>query len=260
MTTIKEIKELLATVKDLDNPLFLELEKDPRSGVQKEISKRKKAIQAELDEDLRLESMLSYEKELYKQGLTLIAGVDEVGRGPLAGPVVAAAVILPKNCKIKGLNDSKKISKKKHETIYQEVLKQAIAIGIGIKDNQVIDEVNIYEATKLAMLEAVGNLEVAPQHLLIDAMQLDVQVPQTSIIKGDANSLSIAAASIVAKVTRDRMMTNYELTYPGYDFAHNVGYGTQHHLEGLKRKGITPIHRITFEPIKSMLEEVEDKR
>ena len=139
-------------------------------------------------------------------------------------------------------------------------IKQAISVGIGIKDNQVIDEVNIYEATKLAMLEAVGNLEVAPQHLLIDAMQLDVQVPQTSIIKGDANSLSIAAASIVAKVTRDRMMTNYELTYPGYDFAHNVGYGTQHHLEGLKRKGITPIHRTTFEPIKSMLEEVEDKR
>ena len=259
MTTIKEIRELLATVKDLDNPLFLELEKDSRTGVQKEITKRKKAIQAELEENLRLENMLSYEKELYKQGLSLIAGVDEVGRGPLAGPVVAAAVILPKNCKIRGLNDSKKIPKKKHLEIFQAVQDQALAIGIGIMDNQVIDQVNIYEATKLAMKEAISQLSPQPEHLLIDAMQLDLPISQTAIIKGDANSLSIAAASIVAKVTRDRMMTDYELTYPGYDFAHNVGYGTQHHLEGLKRKGITPIHRKTFEPIKSMLEEVEDK-
>ena len=164
MTTIKEIKELLATVKELDNPLFLELEKDPRSGVQKEINKRKKSIQAELDEDLRLETMLSYEKELYKQGLTLIAGVDEVGRGPLAGPVVAAAVILPKNCKIKGLNDSKKIPKKKHLEIYHAVQDQALAIGIGIMDNQVIDQVNIYEATKLAMKEAISQLSLQPEH------------------------------------------------------------------------------------------------
>lgn len=260
MATIKEIQEILSEITDIESPVFEQFRDDSRAGVHKLIVKRKKQIQAELDEYRRLEQMLRYEKELYATGCQYIAGIDEVGRGPLAGPVVAAAVILPKNCKIKGLNDSKKVPKKKHEEIYQEVLKQAITVGIGIKDNQVIDEVNIYEATKLAMLEAVGNLEVAPQHLLIDAMQLDVQVPQTSIIKGDANSLSIAAASIVAKVTRDRMMTNYVLTYPGYDFAHNVGYGTQHHLEGLKRKGITPIHRITFEPIKSMLEEVEDKR
>ena len=173
MTTIKEIKELLATVKELDNPLFLEFEKDPRSGVQKEINKRKKAIQAELNEDLRLESMLSYEKELYKQGVTLIAGVDEVGRGPLAGPVVAAAVILPKNCKIRGLNDSKKIPKKKHLEIYQAVQDQALAIGIGIMDNHIIDQVNIYEATKLAMKEAISQLSPQPEHLLIDAMKLE---------------------------------------------------------------------------------------
>lgn len=137
MATIKEIKEFLVTVKELESPIFLELEKDNRSGVQKEISKRKRAIQAELDENLRLESMLSYEKELYKQGLTLIAGIDEVGRGPLAGPVVAAAVILSKNCKIKGLNDSKKIPKKKHLEIFQAVQDQALSIGIGIIDNQV---------------------------------------------------------------------------------------------------------------------------
>ena len=249
MATIKEIKELLATVKELESPIFLELEKDNRSGVQKEISKRKKAIQAELDEDLRLESMLSYEKELYKQGLTLIAGVDEVGRGPLAGPVVAAAVILPKNC----LNDSKKIPKKKHLEIFQAVQDQALSIGIGIMDNQVIDQVNIYEATKLAMKEAIYQLSPQPEHLLIDAMKLDLPISQTSIIKGDANSLSIAAASIVAKVTRDELMKEFDQQFPGYDFAANAGYGTAKHLEGLKKIGVTPIHRTSFEPVKSLV-------
>ena len=260
MATIKEIQEILSEITDIESPVFEQFRDDSRAGVHKLIVKRKKQIQAELDEYRRLEQMLRYEKELYATGCQYIAGIDEVGRGPLAGPVVAAAVILPKNCKIKGLNDSKKVPKKKHEEIYQEVLKQAITVGIGIKDNQVIDEVNIYEATKLAMIEAVRNLKITPQHLLIDAMKLDLQIPQTSIIKGDANSLSIAAASIVAKVTRDRMMTDYDLTYPGYDFAHNVGYGTQHHLEGLKRRGITPIHRKTFEPIKSMIKKAEDQK
>ena len=259
MTTIKEIKELLATLKELDNPLFLEFEKDPRSGVQKEINKRKKAIQAELDEDLRLETMLSYEKELYKQGLTLIAGVDEVGRGPLAGPVVAAAVILPKKCKIKGLNDSKKIPKKKHLEIYHAVQDQALAIGIGIMDNQVIDQVNIYEATKLAMKEAISQLNPQPKHLLIDAMKLELPISQTSIIKGDANSLSIAAASIVAKVTRDNIMKDYDNQYPGYDFATNAGYGTAKHLEGLEKLGVTPIHRTSFEPVKTLVSTKKDK-
>ena len=199
--------------------------------------------------------MLAYEKELYGQGIQLIAGVDEVGRGPLAGPVVAAAVILPKGCKISGLNDSKKIPKSKHKEIYEAVRKHAIAIGIGVKDNQVIDQVNIYEATKLAMIEAIGQLDPKPQHLLIDAMKLDLPISQTSIIKGDANSLSIAAASIVAKVTRDQMMETYDQEYPGYDFAQNAGYGTAKHLAGLQKLGITPIHRRSFEPIKSICED-----
>ena len=253
MTTIKEIKELLATVKELDSPIFLELEKDTRSGVQKEISKRKKIIQAELDENLRLENMLTYEKDLYNQGLTLIAGVDEVGRGPLAGPVVAAAVILPQGCKIKGLNDSKKIPKKKHLEVFQAVQDQALSIGIGIIDNQVIDQVNIYEATKLAMKEAISQLSLQPQHLLIDAMKLELPISQTSIIKGDANSLSIAAASIVAKVTRDELMKEYNQQFPGYDFAANAGYGTTKHLEGLTKLEVTPIHRTSFEPVKSLV-------
>lgn len=253
MTTIKEIKELLATVKELDSPIFLELEKDTRSGVQKEISKRKKNIQVELDENLRLENMLTYEKDLYNQGLTLIAGVDEVGRGPLAGPVVAAAVILPQGCKIKGLNDSKKIPKKKHLEVFQAVQDQALSIGIGIIDNQVIDQVNIYEATKLAMKEAISQLSLQPQHLLIDAMKLDLPISQTSIIKGDANSLSIAAASIIAKVTRDELMKDYDQQFPGYDFSANAGYGTAKHLEGLTKLGVTPIHRTSFEPVKSLV-------
>ena len=255
MPTIKEIKERLATIDDLDHPLFEELILDGRAGVQAAISKRKRELQKQVDEDLRLEKMLAYEKELYTQGIDLIAGVDEVGRGPLAGPVVAAAVILPKACKIPGLNDSKKIPKSKHKEIYEAVLQNAIAIGIGVKDNQVIDQVNIYEATKLAMMEAIGQLDPQPQHLLIDAMKLDLPISQTSIIKGDANSLSIAAASIVAKVTRDQMMEEFDREYPGYDFAQNAGYGTAKHLAGLEQLGVTPIHRRSFEPVKTMCED-----
>ena len=252
MPTIKEVKERLAMIDELDHSLFEELIYDARAGVQSAINKRKRELQKQVEEDLRLEKMLAYEKELYAQGIHLIAGVDEVGRGPLAGPVVAAAVILPENCKIPSLNDSKKIPKSKHQAIYQAVLDQALSIGIGVKDNRVIDQVNIYEATKLAMLEAIHELEPQPQHLLIDAMKLDFPIPQTSIIKGDANSLSIAAASIVAKVTRDQMMVEYDQEYPGYDFDQNAGYGTTKHLEGLEKHGVTPIHRRSFEPIKSM--------
>ena len=255
MATIKEVKERLAMIDELDHPFFEELILDGRAGVQAAISKRKRELQKQVDEDLRLEKMLAYEKELYAQGIDLIAGVDEVGRGPLAGPVVAAAVILPENCKIPGLNDSKKIPKSKHKEIYEAVLQNAVAIGIGIKDNQVIDQVNIYEATKLAMMEAIGQLEPQPQHLLIDAMKLDLPISQTSIIKGDANSLSIAAASIVAKVTRDQMMEKFDREYPGYDFAKNAGYGTANHLAGLDQLGVTPIHRRSFEPVKSMCED-----
>ena len=254
MATIKEIQQRLELVTDLADPFLAEAANDQRSGVQKAIEKRKRAIQAELDEDLRLEQMLRYEKELYKADYQAIAGIDEVGRGPLAGPVVAAAVILPPECKIKELNDSKKIPKKKHQEIYQAVLDKALAVGVGLMNNEIIDQVNIYEATKLAMKEALSKLSLKPDYLLIDAMKLDVDIPQESIIKGDANSLSIAAASIVAKVTRDKLMADYDKKFPGYDFAKNAGYGTRSHLQGLERSGVTPIHRKTFEPVKSMCE------
>ncbi len=253
MATIKEVKEQLAILRELDDPRWASFEEDSRTGVQAAIRKRRKAILAELAEEERLETLLNYEKSLYARGIELIAGVDEVGRGPLAGPVVAAAVILPKLCKIKGLNDSKKIPKSKHEAIYNQVMKEAVAVGIGIKDNYVIDDVNIYEATKLAMIEAIEKLNPQPEHLLIDAMNLDLPIEQTSIIKGDANSLSIAAASIAAKVTRDKMMADYEQEFPGYAFAKNAGYGTKEHLSGIDKFGVTPIHRRSFEPIKSII-------
>lgn len=254
--TIKDIKSQLEAINDLTDPLFATFDTDSRAGVKKASEARKRAIQAILDEDQRLENMLRYEKSLYAQGYQAIAGIDEVGRGPLAGPVVAACVILPKNCKITGLNDSKKIPKSKHEMIYNLVIEKAIAVGIGIMTNEVIDEVNIYQATKLAMQAAINNLEgdnLTPDFLLIDAMKLENSIPEESIIKGDANSLSIAAASIVAKVTRDRLMVDYDKAYPGYDFAKNAGYGTKNHLEGLRKLGVTEIHRRTFEPVKSML-------
>ena len=253
MATIKEVTALLAQVDNLDSPVWADLAQDDRTGIQAAIKKRQKELEKEATEDARLEAMLFYEKALYENGVELIAGIDEVGRGPLAGPVVAAAVILSKGCKIRYLNDSKKIPKSKHEAIYNEIIEHAVAVGVGVKDAAVIDQVNIYEATKLAMLEALGQLVQEPEHLLIDAMKLDTSIPQTSIIKGDANSLSIAAASIVAKVTRDKMMADYDKEFAGYGFAKNAGYGTAEHLEGLNKLGITPIHRKTFEPIKSMV-------
>lgn len=253
MATIKEITEILNKVTDLNDSIFTELEQDERVGVQRAILKRQKELEAELAEEERLENLLTYEKELYRQGVQVIAGIDEVGRGPLAGPVVAAAVILPVGCKIPGLNDSKQIPKQKHQAVFEAVMNQALEVSIGVRDNHAIDRLNIYEATKEAMLEALDGLEQQPQHLLVDAMTLDRKIPQNSLIKGDAKSMSIAAASIVAKVVRDQMMSSYDQLYPGYDFATNVGYGTANHLAGLHELGVTPIHRQSFEPIKSMI-------
>lgn len=252
MATIKEIQTLLAGVKELDSPLFDQLKADQRKGVQLAIQKRQKELRDLKEEYDRQEAMLVYEKDLYAQGIEWIAGVDEVGRGPLAGPVVAAAVILPKGLHIPFLNDSKKIPKSRHENLYDQIMAQAVAVGIGQVDASMIDTCNIYQASKLAMEQAIGNLAVSPQHLLVDAMTLNSPISQTAIIKGDATSLSIAAASIVAKVTRDRLMTTYDKEYPGYGFGKHAGYGTKEHLLALEQLGPCPIHRKTFEPIKSM--------
>lgn len=203
--------------------------------------------------------MLEYENNLYNEGVTLIAGVDEVGRGPLIGPVVACACILPVNFYHKDIKDSKKLSEKKREEMYKIIKENAISIGLGIVSEKVIDEVNIYEATKIAMKEAIKNLNISPEHVLIDAMKLELNIPSTSIIKGDAKSESIAAASIIAKVTRDHMLDEMDKEYPMYDLKNNNGYGTKKHLEALKTHGPCKYHRVSYSPVRNALNEKNTK-
>ena len=199
-----------------------------------------------------------YESALLSKGIKLIAGVDEVGRGPLIGPVVAAAVILPPNYKLDGLTDSKKLSEKKREYYFDIIKKDAIAIGIGIVDEKKIDEINIYEATKVAMKEAISNLKPQPEHILIDAMPLNLPIPTTSIIKGDLLSLTISAASVIAKVTRDHMMYEIDKEYPMYDLKHNKGYGTKKHIEAIKEYGITKYHRLSYKPVSDYKDKINN--
>ena len=198
-----------------------------------------------------------YEKELINNGITLIAGVDEVGRGPLVGPVVTAAVILPVNYHLEGLTDSKKLTEKKRDYFYDIIMRDAISVSIGRKDNNIIDEINIYEATKEAMKEAIDNLNIKPEHVLIDAMPLDIPIPHTSIIKGDAKSLSIAAASVIAKVTRDREMYELDKKYPMYNYKKNKGYPTKEHIEAINKYGIHDLYRKTYGPVKDYLEKTK---
>lgn len=202
--------------------------------------------QAKLEKErARIEAMKVYEKEYETHGW--ICGIDEVGRGPLCGPVVASAVILPKDCQILYLNDSKKLSEKKREELYDVIMEQAIAVGVGMASPERIDEINILQATYEAMRQAVSSLKVKPAVLLNDAVTIPgIEIPQIPIIKGDAKSVSIAAASIIAKVTRDRMMVEYDRMYPGYDLASNKGYGTKVHMEALRTIGPCEIHRRTF--------------
>ena len=196
----------------------------------------------------RLDVMLTHERRLWDSGRSYIAGVDEVGRGPLAGPVVAAAVILPRDFDVLGIDDSKKLSPKKREELFEVIKEKALAWAVGWVGPERIDEINILEATKEAMTQAVQGLSLPPDHVLIDGnfTVRALALPQTAIVKGDANSTSIAAASILAKVTRDRYMEEMDLVYPGYAFASNKGYGTKAHYDGLKAQGPTPIHRKTF--------------
>lgn len=204
--------------------------------------KREKKLE---EERARVEGLLFYEKKYAAYGN--IGGVDEVGRGPLAGPVVAGAVILPKDCRILYINDSKKLSAKRREELYDEIAKEAVAVAIGMADEKRIDEINILQATYEAMKEAIGKLAVPADCLLIDAVTIpDLLVPQVPIIKGDAKSQSIAAASIIAKVYRDRMMDEFDLLYPEYGFASNKGYGTAAHIAAIRKYGPCPIHRMSF--------------
>ena len=221
------------------------LKADKRKNINSLGNKLQRAKDKIESEIKRVREMYNFDKSF--GDFQVVAGVDEVGRGPFAGPVVAAAVILPKDCDILYLNDSKKLSEKKRELLYDEIYEKAVAIGIGMSSEEVIDEINILQATYKAMQQAISKLSIKPDLLLNDAVTIpDVEIEQVPIIKGDAKSASIAAASIVAKVTRDRMMKEYDTIYPGYDFAKNKGYGTKAHIEGIKKQGICDIHRRTF--------------
>jgi len=250
---INEIKKIFQAAKvDKLPELIQEYRTDTRSGVKALVSKAEKQLDALEKEKRRTEGLKVYEKEYEAFGY--ICGIDEAGRGPLAGPVVAGAVILPKDCRILYLNDSKQLSEKKREELYEVIMENAVSSGIGYASPARIDEINILQATYEAMREAISKLSVSPDILLNDAVTIpEVMIRQVPIIKGDAKSVSIAAASIIAKVTRDRLMVEYDKVFPGYGFASNKGYGAQTHIDALKKYGPTPIHRKTF--IKNFISE-----
>lgn len=249
--SIEEIRKLLQAADENGLPAFISAyEKDERAGVISLVRKAEKKLKAYEKELERTEKMKEFEKKY--DSFSYICGIDEVGRGPLAGPVVAGAVILPKNCSILYLNDSKQLTEKKREELYDVIMEKAVSTGLGFVSPERIDEINILQATYEAMREAVSRLNPGPNLLLNDAVTIPgLSVKQVPIIKGDAKSISIAAASIIAKVTRDRMMVQYDDIFPQYGFASNKGYGAASHIEALKKYGPSPIHRRSF--IKNLL-------
>lgn len=247
--SIKSIADILKEVSYKELPNILEnLKSDSRQGVQNLVKRYQKKYDDYILELNRIKTLNTYENNYYSKGYKVIAGIDEVGRGPLAGPVVACAVILPKDCSILGINDSKKLSPSKREELFDIIHKEAISIGIGIVDPHTIDEMNILQATYKAMKIAIEQLEIVPEMLLIDGNNNlpNISIPQQKIVGGDGKSISIAAASIIAKVTRDRLMDAYHELYPDYDFLRNKGYGTEIHIKAIQQKGLCPIHRRSF--------------
>lgn len=247
MAAISDIRRELSEIPSSEWPAFIErYGTDERTGVQKLVEKCRKQMEKAAEEDARLEHMLFYEKKYY-ENYEYICGIDEAGRGPLAGPVVAGAVILPKGLKIPYLNDSKQLSPKRREELFDIIMEKALAVGVGAASPERIDEINILQATYEAMRQAVAELKVKPQILLNDAVYIPgLNLPQEKIIKGDAKSLSIAAASVIAKVTRDRMMVAYDEIFPEYGFAKHKGYGAKAHIEKIQSIGPCPIHRRSF--------------
>ena len=232
---------------EIDGYRFETLEDLLKKETDKNIIKK---IELKID----LEDTYKNERELHKSGYKFIGGVDEVGRGPLVGPVVTACVILPEKFNLEGLTDSKKLTEKKRDYFFEEIKRQAISYGIGIVDEKRIDEINIYEATKEAMIQAINNCSIKPDYVLTDAMKLDLDIPVRPIIKGDLRSITISAASVLAKVTRDRMMYELDKKYPMYDFKNNVGYPTKKHLEAIEKYGIINEHRKSYGPVKEYIE------
>lgn len=246
--SVREVAEALA--KDSSPQMLSACQSDPRQGVRKLAERLLKSRQAQDLEEARLERMLVEEKKLWEKGFLLLAGIDEAGRGPLAGPVIAAACILPAKFYLPGLNDSKQLTESKRDKLYNLIQTQAVDYAVGSAEPAEIDALNILQATRLAMKRAVEGLKVRPRHLLLDAVTLPaVQLPQLQLIRGDQRSATIAAASILAKVTRDRVMVELNALYPEYMFAKNKGYGTNEHLRVLRRLGPCPIHRRSFAPV-----------
>lgn len=224
--------------------------KEENKKINKTKTNKKKLVPSDRD-------LLKYEKKLYSKGITLIGGVDEAGRGPLVGPVVAACVILPKNYSLPGLDDSKKLSEKKREKFYDIIMKEAISVGVGIVDSKKIDEINILEASRLAMKLAIDNMDIKPEYVLSDAMKLtNITIPYKDIIHGDALSLSIAAGSVIAKVTRDRMMYELDAEHPEYGFAKHKGYPTKAHLENIEKYGLLDNYRFTYKPVSDLVKKM----
>jgi ribonuclease HII len=251
--SIKEIEAVLEDISLSDDSFIRSVRSDERKGVQALLRRWEKRREQEKQLHEQFVEMQKYENELTGQGYQYIAGIDEVGRGPLAGPVVAAAVLLPVGFYLPGLTDSKQLSAPKREQFCHYIKRHALSYGIGMVNSKGIDQVNIYEATKLAMMEAIEKLDKKPDYLLIDAMKLETPIPQTSIIKGDASSISIAAASVLAKETRDQYMKKLAMEYPAYGFEKNMGYGTKEHLDALKENGLIDEHRRSFSPVKEMV-------
>ncbi|MHA8263000.1 ribonuclease HII [Lactobacillaceae bacterium Melli_B3] len=252
--TIAQLKARLQLVNTLDDPLLAQLQLDARKGVRTAVASRVKQLEKQLQKELAFQHRFLYERQIWDKGIQYVAGIDEVGRGPLAGPVVAGAAILPRDFDLIDVNDSKQLTPARRAELAPMIKQAALATSVGVQDHKVIDEVNIYEATRLAMREAVMGLAPQPDELIVDAMQIDVPIKQIKLYQGDAKSISVSAASILAKVHRDHLMDQYAFQYPEYDFEHNAGYGTAKHLAALKKYGATPIHRISFAPVKKIIE------
>lgn len=251
--SIKDIKARLQTVQTMTDPLVVELKNDPRKGVQTALTQLQRRLQRQAESYAAFKHRFRYENELWQQGHRYIAGIDEVGRGPLAGPVVTCAVVLKPDFDLIGVTDSKQLTRQEREKLYLQIVNEAVEVSIAVNSCEVIDQMNIYAATQQAMIRSVNSLYHQPTHLIVDAVPLDIALPQTTLIKGDQKSISVAAASIVAKEYRDHLMRDYDRLYPGYGFAENMGYGTKQHLAGLAKLGPCPIHRRSFSPVQKYL-------
>ena len=251
--TVKQIRERLSQLTDRSDPYVQSLATDSRKGVQQALTQFYRRLERQAAAQAAFRQRFRYEEKLWRQGCRYVAGMDEVGRGPLAGPVVTCAVILRPDFDLVGVTDSKQLTRHEREQLYLQIVNEAVEVSIAVNDREAIDRLNIYAATQDAMIRAVTNLHHRPDHLIVDAVPLKIAIPQTTLIKGDQKSISVAAACIVAKEYRDHLMRDYDRVYPGYGLAENMGYGTKEHLAGLAAHGATPIHRRSFRPVQDYL-------